>query len=47
MVPSSKEVVEKHFLPLKEVLKSDELKKNFSYYVQLLHDQVYTDLNFF
>ena len=43
MVPSSKEVVEKHFLLLKEVLKSDELKKNFSYYVQLLHDQVYKD----
>ena len=43
MVPSSKEVVEKHFLSLKEVLKSDELKKNFSFYVQLLHDQVYTD----
>ena len=43
MVPSSREVVDKHFLPLQEVLKSDELKKNFSYYVQLLHDQVYSD----
>ena len=43
MVPSSKEVVDKHFLRLKEELTSNELKINFSHYVQLLHDQIYTD----
>ena len=43
MVPSSKEVVDKHFLRFKEELTSNELKINFSHYVQLLHDQIYTD----
>lgn len=43
MAPSIRETVCKHFSKIETELSIDDLRKNFSYYVQLLHDQIYED----